>query len=211
MAGPGSLAKRLFDIAASLAALFVLSPLLLVIAIIVRAGSPGPALFSQMRTGMDGREFRMIKFRSMTVAAPGATGPGVTRKGDARITRAGRFLRKWKLDELPQLWNVLRGDMSIVGPRPESPRLAARYTDRQRAILTSARPGITDIATLVFRNEEELLERAEDTEAYYLAHVVPRKMRLAEIYVRNQSFLLDMKIIAMTIARILFPGSRRCR
>lgn len=195
--------KRLFDWLSSAIALIVLSPLFVVLALVVKLDSPGSALFSQMRVGQNGREFRVYKFRSMRASIAGQQGAAVTRKSDDRITRSGRLLRKWKLDELPQLWNVLRGDMSIVGPRPESPQLARRYCMRDYQILISAKPGITDLATLVFRNEEELLERSDGDESYYIRHIVSRKMRLVRIYVSNASFCLDLRIILMTLRRII--------
>jgi lipopolysaccharide/colanic/teichoic acid biosynthesis glycosyltransferase len=158
--------KRLFDMTFAALGLVVLSPLFVVLAMAVKLSSRGPVLFRQERVGKDGRPFYIVKFRSMVVNAEDL-GLGVTRDGDPRITAMGRFLRKTKLDELPQLWNVLVGEMSFVGPRPEVPRYVAQYTPEQRRVL-ALKPGITDLATLEFRREEEMLKaemrRTEDGE-----------------------------------------------
>jgi lipopolysaccharide/colanic/teichoic acid biosynthesis glycosyltransferase len=148
--------KRSFDVVFAGLGLLVLSPLFLLLAIAVELSSRGPVLFRQQRIGKDGRPFCIVKFRSMVENAQDL-GPGVTRDGDPRITAMGRFLRKTKLDELPQLWNVLVGDMSFVGPRPEVPRYVEKYTAEQKRVL-ALKPGITDVATLEFRDEEELLK-----------------------------------------------------
>ena len=150
------MAKRVFDLFFSVVGLLVLSPVLLVLAVLVKVSDGGPVLFRQQRVGKDGRPFYIVKFRSMVENADDL-GLGVTRDGDPRITAMGRFLRKTKLDELPQLWNVLVGDMSFVGPRPEVPGYVARYTAEQRKVL-ALKPGITDLATLEFRKEEEMLK-----------------------------------------------------
>src|SRR5208282_277059 len=153
--------KRLFDLAFSVIGLVALSPVLLLVAMAVKLSTLGPVLFRQQRVGLRGKRFRMVKFRSMVENAEDL-GLGVTRDGDPRITPMGRFLRKTKLDELPQLWNVLVGEMSFVGPRPEVPRYVAQYTPEQRRVL-ELKPGITDLATLEFRNEEEMLREKAET------------------------------------------------
>jgi lipopolysaccharide/colanic/teichoic acid biosynthesis glycosyltransferase len=171
--------KRLFDLVFSVIGLVVLSPLLLLVAMAVKLSSRGSVLFRQQRVGKDGRPFYIVKFRSMVVNAEKA-GPSITPDGDPRITRIGRILRKTKMDELPQLWNVLAGEMSFVGPRPEVPVYVARYTAEQRRVL-ELKPGITDLATLEFRNEEEILrEKAEMLKAEKLKSEV-RKEESAEV------------------------------
>ncbi len=189
--------KRVFDIFFSALGLVVLSPLLLLIALIVKLSDSGSVLFRQIRIGQFGRPFVMWKFRTMIVNAD-KSGPGVTKSGDARITPVGRLLRKTKFDEFPQLWNVLRGEMSFVGPRPEVPKYVEKYTSEQRRIL-DLKPGITDMSTLEFRNEEELLKGAADTEKYYLEQCVPRKIELSLQYHRKSSLLLDTQVILRTL------------
>jgi len=193
--------KRAFDVAASAAGLVTLSPLMLGIAALVRLDSPGPALFSQERVGKDGRLFRILKFRTMVQDAP-SRGPSVTRGGDSRVTRVGRFLRRTKLDELPQLINVLKGDMSLVGPRPEVPRYVAMYTPEQRRVL-SVRPGITDWASLEYVNEEEVLARYEDLERGYVEEVMPKKLALNLKYVEERGLKTDCEILVRTAMKLL--------
>jgi lipopolysaccharide/colanic/teichoic acid biosynthesis glycosyltransferase len=190
-------AKRAFDLFFSLAGLLVLSPLLVVLAIAVKASSRGPVLFRQRRVGKDRQSFDIFKFRSMVVDAE-KLGPSITRDGDPRITAMGRFLRKTKLDELPQLWNVLVGDMSFVGPRPEVPRYVERYTAGQARVL-ALKPGITDLATLEFQSEEELLATAPDSERFYLEYCVPRKIELNLAYADSANVWEDIKIILRTL------------
>lgn len=197
--------KRTFDFFISLSGLLLLSPLLGLLAIAVKASSRGPVFFRQRRIGKDGSEFFIIKFRSMVVNAE-KLGLGVTRDGDPRITKVGRFLRKTKLDELPQLWNVLLGDMSFVGPRPEIPCYVEKYTVEQKRVLR-LKPGITDLATLEFRNEEELLGTVADTERFYLEYCLPRKIELNLAYADKASVWEDLKIILRTL-RLLGTGSR---
>lgn len=191
------MSKRLFDLFFSLLGLLLLSPLLLLLAIIVRLSSDGPVFFRQQRVGRGGRRFYIAKFRSMVVDAE-KLGLGVTRDGDSRITRIGRFLRKTKLDELPQLWNVFLGDMSFVGPRPELPRYVERYTAQQRRVL-ALMPGVTDLATLEFRNEEELLGTVADTEKFYVEYCMPRKIELNLAYAARANLREDIKIILRTL------------
>lgn len=191
------MSKRIFDLLFATVGLVFLSPLFLVLAALVKLSDGGSVFFRQERVGRDGRPFRILKFRSM-VANADKLGLSVTRDGDARITRIGRWLRKTKLDELPQLWNVFVGDMSFVGPRPEVPRYVEKYTPDQRRVL-ALKPGITDLATLKFRNEEELLRTATDTEKFYLDYCVPRKIELNLAYARTANVWEDTKIILQTV------------
>jgi len=195
------MAKRLFDILCAGVGLLLLSPLLLVVAVWVKLDSRGPVMFRQERVGRFGRTFRIHKFRTMRVDAP-ALGPQITIGDDARITRSGRWLRASKVDELPQLWDVLRGAMSLVGPRPEVPRYVALYPAELRALVLSVRPGITDPASLSFRNESELLARAVDPEREYVEVVMPMKLGLAADYVRNASLMGDIRLILATLGAI---------
>jgi lipopolysaccharide/colanic/teichoic acid biosynthesis glycosyltransferase len=189
--------KRAFDLLFAAGGLLFLSPVFGLLAVAVKLSDGGPAFYRQQRVGQNGRLFVILKFRSMVLNTE-KIGLSVTKDGDPRITRVGRFLRKSKLDELPQLWNVLRGDMSFVGPRPEVPRYVARYTAEQRQVL-ALKPGITDLATLAFRNEEELLRNAADTEKFYLEYCVPRKIELNLAYARQANVWKDIKIIVRTL------------
>ena len=195
------MAKRLFDIVCAGIGLLLLSPLLLAVAVWVKLDSPGPVMFRQERVGRFGATFRIHKFRTMRVDAP-RLGPQITIGDDARITRSGRWLRASKVDELPQLWDVLRGAMSLVGPRPEVPRYVALYPAELRELVLSVRPGITDPASLSFRNESELLARAEDPEREYVEVVMPMKLRLAADYVRNATLGGDIRLILATLGAI---------
>lgn len=181
--------------------LVLLAPLGLMIACAIKLAGSGPVFYRQTRIGYLGRPFRIWKFRTMIVNAD-KLGLNVTKNGDQRITRIGRLLRKTKLDELPQLWNVLRGDMSFVGPRPEVPCYVNLYTEDQRRVL-KLKPGITDLATLEFRNEEDLLKTAQDTEAFYIQHCIPRKIALNLAYAAGASFWEDLKIIIRTVFKFL--------
>ena len=194
------MAKRLFDILFSLIALLALAVPFLVIVLAVRISSRGPAFFRQGRIGKDGAPFRIWKFRTM---ADGVldTGLQVTSRDDARITAAGRFLRRWKLDELPQFLNVLAGEMSLVGPRPEVPCYVAMYSDEQRRVL-SVRPGITDQASIEYAGEEHLLAGCEDTERTYVEQVMPRKLELNLRYIDTRSLWGDAVLILRTVRRI---------
>jgi len=194
--------KRLFDLLASLLALSVLAPLLLLIALAIRLDSPGPALFRQQRVGLHGRIFRIHKFRTMFVDAE-RSGPTLTPGGDPRITPVGAFLRRHKLDELPQLIDVVSGDMSIVGPRPEVPRYVALYPPDVRQIVLSVRPGITDAASVAYRDEGAALARAADVEQFYVDVILPQKLRLCVEYVRNRSLPGDLRIVARTLAALV--------
>lgn len=192
-------AKRVFDVLFSAAVLLLLAPLLLAVALWIRLDSPGPALFRQVRVGRGGREFRILKFRTMHVDAP-ARGLQITAGRDPRITRAGHFLRRYKIDEFPQFVNVLRGDMSVVGPRPEVPRYVALYPPRLRELVLSVRPGITDLASIEYRDENELLGRSADPERTYVEEVMPAKLAYCERYVRERSFAGDLGIIGRTVS-----------
>jgi lipopolysaccharide/colanic/teichoic acid biosynthesis glycosyltransferase len=190
-------AKRIYDVVFAAAGLAALSPLLLLIAIAVKCGDRGPVFYRQQRVGLFGKRFWIWKFRTMVVNAD-KIGLSVTKDGDARITPIGRLLRKTKLDELPQLWNVVRGDMSLVGPRPEVPRYVERYTEEQRQIL-GLKPGITDLASLEFSNEEEILSAASNVEEYYVGYCVPRKIELNRIYAERASIWQDTVLILKTL------------
>lgn len=192
--------KRLFDVLASLVGLVVLSPLLIVLGAAVALSSRGPIIFRQRRVGRDFREFTLYKYRTMVQGAE--HGAAVTHAGDRRVTRVGAWLRKTKLDELPQLFNVLKGDMSLVGPRPEVAKYVERFRDDYRDILT-VRPGITDYAAIEFRNEEALLESFPDPEAGYVQAVMPKKIALYRRYLRERGFLTDLRILVATAVRIV--------
>ena len=197
--------KRSFDILVSLAVLLVLSPVLLVTGIAVALGSEGGALFEQVRVGRRGKEFHLLKFRTMR---PGSEAGGQITVGmrDPRITGVGLFLRRTKLDELPQLINVLRGDMSLVGPRPEVPRYVALYSSEQRKVL-EVRPGITGLASLAYFRENELLGRSADPHPTYVEEVMPAKLALELEYLRRASFSYDLHLLALTVAKLLGSGS----
>ncbi len=197
----GTTAKRVLDVTLCVASLPLTLPLGAVLALAVRLGGRGPVLHRADRVGRDGRPIVVLKFRTMR---PGCCGPGVTRAGDDRITRVGRVLRATKLDELPQLLNVLRGDMSLVGPRPEDPRYVATYTAEQRQVL-SVRPGVTSLAFLRFGHEQDLIERAcpADTEAFYLTEILPAKLEIELGYVRGWSLREDLRILARTAGVLL--------
>ncbi len=187
--------KRAFDVTVSALALIVLLPFFVVVAAAICLDSPGPIFHRAVRVGQGGRTFTLYKFRSMIVGAAGC-GPGITTSGDPRVTRVGRFLRRTKLDELPQLINVLRGDMSLVGPRPEDPRYVALYSDEQRAVF-GVRPGITSPASVHFRHEEALLS-GPDWEQQYVEVIMPAKLALDLEYVRTATFGRDLAILWRT-------------
>ncbi|UDF37405.1 UNVERIFIED_ORG: sugar transferase [Shinella sp. XGS7] len=193
------MAKRAFDLLLSALGLLLLAPVLLLIALWVKLDSPGPVFFRQERVGRFGRPFFIHKFRTMRVDNAGLQ---ITVGVDPRITRAGHFLRAAKLDELPQLWDVLRGAMSLVGPRPEVPRYVALYPPKLREIVLSVRPGITDPASLSFRNESELLAAAADPEREYVEVVMPTKLRLAAAYVRRATLRTDLRVILATLGAL---------
>lgn len=188
--------KRGFDVVASGIGLVVLFPVFAVIALVVRLNSKGPVFYKARRVGQHNKEFRLYKFRSMVVDAA-QKGPGITSAGDTRITAVGRFLRRTKLDELPQLLNVLRGEMSLVGPRPEDPRYVELYTPEQREIL-QYRPGITSMASFKYRNEEQLLS-GEAWEQLYINEVMPAKLTIDLDYARRANLFTDIWLIFRTV------------
>lgn len=192
--------KRCFDLAISSAGLLFLSPLFAVIALLIKLDSRGPLFFRQERIGQGLRTFFICKFRTMVVDAPLRGGP-LTAPEDPRITRFGRILRKTKIDELPQLINVLRGEMTLVGPRPEVPRYVHLFQRDYEEILC-ARPGMTDLASLKYRDESSVLRLAANPEQEYLTRVLPDKIALAKEYVRRSSFFFDLSLILKTIMRI---------
>ena len=192
--------KRCIDLVVAIVLLLVLSPVLAVAAIAVKCSGSGPIFFRQVRVGRGGKPFDILKLRTMrTTRSPG---PLITGAGDPRVTRVGRVLRRWKVDELPQLVNVLRGEMSFVGPRPEVPRYVNMFAEQYRELL-AVRPGITDLASMAFRDEETLLGRSPNPEDFYVREILPRKLALSHAYVRRRSFGLDLRLIARTVAAIL--------
>jgi lipopolysaccharide/colanic/teichoic acid biosynthesis glycosyltransferase len=195
------LKKRIFDIVFSGMMLLILSPLMFILALAILIDSPQGVFFGQIRVGKDGREFRMWKFRTMK---PNSEKLGQLTVGarDNRITRVGFWLRKYKVDELPQLWNVFIGDMSMVGPRPEVPRYVALYNAKQKAVL-SIRPGITDYASLLYFEESVLLAQSPDPESTYIHEVMPAKLQLNLDYLDKRTFSNDMSIIMDTVKRML--------
>ena len=188
---------RFFDFIIAFIGIMILSPWFVIIVIMVKLGSPGTIIYSQERVGLNGRRFRLYKFRSMIVNAD-KVGTSVTTGNDTRITKIGRFLRKIKLDELPQLWNVLKGDMSFVGPRPDVPEIVNKYSPEMRRIL-NVRPGITSNATLYLRNEEDLLSFAKDHDKAYEEIFVPAKVKLAMEHVNRRSFFFDFFVLLQTV------------
>jgi len=194
-------ARRALDVLASGVGLLLLAPLFAAVALAIGATSPGPVFFRQVRVGRCGESFRIYKFRSMRVDAE-AVGGQLTVGGDPRVTRVGAFLRSSKIDELPQLINVLLGDMSLVGPRPEVPRYVALYTPEQRRVL-AVRPGITDPASIRYRDEAAVLARAEDPERAYVDEVLPHKLAINLAYLDRRTLASDVGIILATVWRLL--------
>ena len=190
--------KRTFDFCSSFMGLIILFPLLIFISLAIKLGSSGPIFFSQKRVGKDGRLFTLVKFRSMTVQQDSSN--TATARGDVRITKIGAFLRKYKLDELPELWNVVMGEMSLVGPRPDVPGYADSLKGTDRNML-KLRPGITGTASLKYANEEEILAAQEDPQKYNDEVIFPDKVIVNLEYYENQSLWLDIKIIFATIFR----------
>jgi lipopolysaccharide/colanic/teichoic acid biosynthesis glycosyltransferase len=193
--------KRTFDILVAAIGLILFAPLFVVIAVLVKLDSKGPIFFRQQRIGRNFRTFEIYKFRTMVQEAS-QLGKPITYGDDARITRAGRLLRKAKLDELPQLINVLKGEMSFVGPRPEVPQYVELFRRDYTEILT-VRPGITDLASLKYRDEAALLGKAENPEEEYVSRVLPDKIRLAKDYLKHSSFCFDVAVIVKTLFRIV--------
>ena len=199
----GSRQKRFFDLVVATTLLIPLVPLIPLIILLIKLDSAGPALHVNHRTGMDGRDFRMYKFRTMRTEGTGFK-VGLTRAGDSRITQVGRFLRKWKLDEIPQLWNVIIGDMSIIGPRPHLRRLLGQGQELREFL--SIRPGMTGAATVYFRHEEEMLPkkvRDEELETYYIHSILPKKMQLDVDYAARATFRSDLALLFSTLVEVL--------
>jgi lipopolysaccharide/colanic/teichoic acid biosynthesis glycosyltransferase len=194
--------RHILDRLVAVLGMLVLSPILLLIALAILIESGRPILFGQNRVGRHGKLFRILKFRTMR---QGQAGPAITAGGDSRITGTGKFLRKFKLDELPQLWNVTRGDMSLVGPRPEVPQFVDMNSPAWKSVL-SVRPGITDPASITYRNEETLLATAADPIRFYRETVLPAKLALNLAYLRKRSLWFDLKVIAQTVLCAVFPG-----
>ncbi|MCC6309595.1 MAG: sugar transferase [Trueperaceae bacterium] len=195
------MARRVFDTAVAGLGLVISSPVLLVAAVAIRLDSPGPVIFRQKRVGLNGAPFEILKFRTMRVDAEGL-GAQITIGADPRITKVGAFLRAWKIDELPQLANVVKGEMALVGPRPEVPRYVELYTPEQRRVL-SVRPGITDPASIEFRNESELMAEQPDPELYYREVIMPRKVQLNLDYLARRSLGTDLGILFATAKAVL--------
>jgi len=192
--------KRLFDIISSSAGLIFLSPVFLFVAIWIKLDSKGPVFYRQVRVGKNGRDFRIYKFRSMR---RGADKKGLITVGgrDPRVTRSGYYIRKYKLDELPQLINVFTGEMSVVGPRPEVRKYVDLYTEEQLKVL-SVKPGITDIASIKYRNENELLDKADNPDKMYTEVIMPDKLKYNLEYIEKASFLYDIKLIFRTFKAV---------
>jgi len=197
----GKITKRTFDVVACVAAVVILCPLWLCIGLLVACGSKGGALYRQTRVGRDGKEFKLLKFRTMRQDAD-KIGGLITVGEDARVTRIGRFLRKYKIDELPQFLNIIAGDMSIVGPRPEVPKYVALYDERQRQVL-SVRPGLTDYASIEYISENELLAHSSNPDRTYIEEIMPAKLELNLKYIENQSVSEDLRLICKTLFSIL--------
>jgi lipopolysaccharide/colanic/teichoic acid biosynthesis glycosyltransferase len=194
--------KRQFDFICSLLGLVVLSPVFLAIALAVKLDSRGPVFFRQERVGKNGKNFRIYKFRTMVKDAPRLGQHFTTKTTDARITKNGAFLRSHNIDELPQLVNVVLGEMSLVGPRPEVPEIVKLYTDGQKKVL-SVRPGLTDYASLEFRREGEIMAESGNLYEDYVNKVLPRKVEMQLKYVKEQSLVTDLKLIFSTIGKVL--------
>ncbi len=195
--------KRLFDIVFSLFGLILVSPLLLVIAVLIKRESPGPVFYRGERIGKSGKPFRIFKFRTMVANAENLGGPS-TAGDDPRLTKIGNFLKKYQLDELPQLINVVAGDMSLVGPRPEVKMYVDMMTNEERNTILSIKPGMTDLASLWNFHENEVLKGSADPEKTYMEKIRPTKIKLQLEYVKNRSFLLDLKIIIKTVLKLFY-------
>lgn len=196
--------KRAFDVVVSTVGLVFLSPLFCVLAVAIKLSSREPVFFRQRRVGRDGIPFKILKFRSMRAGSE-ALGSGLTASSDPRITRLGRLLRRYKIDELPQLWNVLVGEMSLVGPRPELQIFVAGYTAAQRGVL-AVRPGITGPDALAYRSEENLLDAASDPARFYRETILPEKLALGIQYAKEIQFFTDVKIILQSLQTAVFPS-----
>lgn len=193
--------KRIFDFIASFLGCIILIPIFIIIAILIKLDSKGPIFFKQKRVGQYGKEFEILKYRTMIVDAE-KVGKQITVGNDSRITRIGKFLRKYKLDELPQLFNVLIGDMSLVGPRPEVPKYVKLYNEKEREVL-NVKPGITDFASIEYRDENEILGTVENPEEYYINVIMKHKLQLNLKYISSNNIFLDIKIILKTLLKCL--------
>lgn len=193
--------KRLFDVTFAVLSLITFLPLFVIVAMLIKLTSPGPVFFRQARMGRNLKPFRIYKFRTMTADSP-SRGPSITAREDSRVTRIGRFLRKTKIDELPQIINVLIGEMSFVGPRPEVEEYVRKYPDEFEKILVN-RPGITDLASIKFRNESELLRSTGNVEEHYVKEILPVKLRYNLEYLEKQSFKYDVLLILRTLGAVL--------
>lgn len=192
--------KRIFDIFFSSICLFLLSPVFILLALFIKKDSKGPILYSQRRVGRNNKDFELLKFRSMYIDSD-KKGLITVGNNDPRITPSGYYIRKYKLDEFPQLINVLKGDMSIVGPRPEVRKYVNLYTDEQKRVLT-IRPGITDLASIQYRNENELLSKVENPEQYYISIIMQDKLLINLSYLEKSNIFYDLKLIFITITSI---------
>ena len=193
--------KRIFDMLSSFMVLVLLAPFFLVIALLIKLDSPGKVFFKQIRVGKDGKHFSLLKFRTMRPDSDRLSQITVGDR-DPRVTHVGYYLRKYKLDEIPQLFNIIGGDMSVVGPRPEVPKYVQLYNAEQGIVL-SIRPGLTDYASLQYVNESEILAKAADPEKAYVNEIMPHKLELNKKYIREKSFFTDLKIILQTLLRII--------
>lgn len=193
--------KRIFDFIASLIGCIILAPVFIIISILIKLDSKGPVFFKQKRVGQCGKTFEILKYRTMVVNAE-KLGKQITVGNDSRITKIGRILRKYKLDELPQLFNVLKGDMSLVGPRPEVPKYVKLYNESEREVL-KVKPGITDFASIEYRDENEILGTVENPEEYYINIIMKHKLQLNLKYINKNNIFLDIKIIFKTLLKCL--------
>lgn len=195
--------KRLFDVIFALLGLILVSPLFLVIAVLIKRESPGPVFYRGERVRKNGKSFKIFKFRTMVENADKIGGPS-TAGDDPRLTRIGNFLKRFQLDELSQLINVLKGEMSLVGPRPEVPLYVNMMTEEERKIILSVRPGMTDYASLWNFHEGEILKGSSDPEKIYMEKIRPEKIRLQFKYVKSRSFMVDLKIIVKTVIKLFY-------
>lgn len=196
------IAKRIFDFLLSLLGLIILSPLFLIIAVLIKLDSKGPVFFRQERVGLQQRRFNILKFRTMINGAD-SSGVLATNYSDARITYIGKILRKYKLDEIPQFYNILIGEMSIVGPRPEVPKYVNHYEEQQKDIIFSVKPGAMGLGTLNYMDEEKVLDKSSNIEDFYTEKILPKKIMLEVAYVQHRSFSGDLKLFIKNILLVL--------
>lgn len=193
--------KRSFDVIFAIIGLIILFPLLVIISVLIKLDSQGPVLFVQNRVGRFNKDFSIYKFRSMRVQSD-KKGLLTLGNSDSRVTKIGYFIRRYKIDEFPQLYNILKGDMSFVGPRPEL-RFYVNYYKEDDLKIFNVRPGLTGLASLKYRNEVELLKAANDPEKFYIQHIIPDKLRFNKIYIKNKNFILDFKILLKTMIEVI--------